>query len=79
MLFRFVHDRYGRGTKLFGALLLLGTSTVCIAFLPGYEEAGAVTIVLLAALRITQGMAVGGAWDGLPSLLARSAPPNRKG
>jgi MFS family permease len=79
MLGRFVHDRYGRGTKLFGALLLLGTSTVCIAFLPGYEEAGAVTIVLLAVLRITQGMAVGGAWDGLPSLLARSAPPNRKG
>jgi MFS family permease len=79
MLGRFVHDRYGRGTKLFGALLLLGTSTVCIAFLPGYDDVGAVAIVLLAALRITQGMAVGGAWDGLPSLLAISAPPGRKG
>ena len=79
LLFRFVHDRYGRGTKLFGALLLLGTSTVCIAFLPGYYEAGAVSIVLLAALRITQGMAVGGAWDGLPSLLAITAPQGRKG
>ncbi len=79
MLFRFVHDRYGRGTKLFGALLLLGTSTVFIAFLPGYAEVGAVSIVLLAALRITQGMAVGGAWDGLPSLLAITAPADRKG
>ncbi|MEM9256119.1 MAG: MFS transporter [Pseudomonadota bacterium] len=79
LLFRFVHDRHGRGTKLSAALMLLGTSTVCIAFLPGYETAGAVSIVLLVVLRFTQGMAVGGAWDGLPSLLAVSAPQGRKG
>ncbi len=79
LLFRRVHDRYGRGTKLFGALLLLGSSTVGIAFLPGYHDLGALTIVLLAVLRFTQGMAVGGAWDGLPSLLALTAPPHRRG
>lgn len=79
VLFRLLHDRHGRGTKLFAALLMLGTSTVCIAFLPGYDEMGAVAIVLLAVLRVTQGMAVGGAWDGLPSLLALTAPPDRKG
>lgn len=79
LLFRFVHERHGRGTKLFGALLLLGTSTVCIAFLPGYDDLGAVSIVLLSVARFTQGMAVGGAWDGLPSLLAITAPRNRRG
>jgi len=79
LLFRVVQERHGRGTKLFGALLLLGTSTVCIAFLPGYMEIGAVSIALLAGLRFAQGMAVGGAWDGLPSLLAISAPAERKG
>jgi MFS family permease len=79
LLFRYVHDRHGRGAKLFGALLLLGSATVSIAFLPGYETLGGVSIALLAALRIAQGMAVGGAWDGLPSLLAISAPREHKG
>ncbi len=79
LIFRVVHDRYGRATKLTGALLLLGSATVCIAFLPGYAEVGATAIVLLAVLRIIQGIAVGGAWDGLPSLLATTAPADRKG
>jgi hypothetical protein len=30
-------------------------------------------------LRIGQGLALGGSWDGLPSLLAVNAPPNRRG
>lgn len=79
ILFRFVHDRYGRAAKLTASLFLLGTSTVVIAFLPGYEEIGATAIWLLAALRITQGLGVGGAWDGLPSLLAVSAPEGKRG
>ncbi len=77
--FRIIHDRYGREVKLTMALLLLGTATVVIAFLPGYAEIGATAIWLLAALRIIQGFAVGGAWDGLPSLLAIRAPEGRKG
>lgn len=79
LIFRIVHDRYGRAAKLTGALLLLGTSTVSIAFLPGYEQIGATAIVLLALLRVAQGIAVGGAWDGLPSLLAVTAPEDRSG
>lgn len=79
LLFRIIHDRYGRTSKLTGSLFLMGTSTVCIAFLPGYETIGVTAIVLLSALRITQGIAVGGAWDGLPSLLAVTAPDNKRG
>ena len=79
ILFRLIHDRYGRATKLTGALFLLGTSTVAIAFLPGFEEIGATAIWLLTALRIAQGIGVGGAWDGLPSLLAVTAPQQKKG
>lgn len=78
-IFRIVYDRYGRASKLTSSLFLLGTSTVCIAFLPGYEAIGETAIVLLAVLRILQGMAVGGAWDGLPSLLAVTSPPDRRG
>ncbi|MEM7404086.1 MAG: MFS transporter [Pseudomonadota bacterium] len=78
-VFRVIHVRYGRPAKLTSALFLLGTSTVCIAFLPGYAEIGVTAIALLAALRVTQGLAVGGAWDGLPSLLAVTAPPGKRG
>jgi MFS family permease len=74
-----VQRRWGRGTKLTMALFLLGTSTVGIAFLPGFETAGFASIVLLSVLRIGQGLALGGSWDGLPSLLALNAPANRRG
>lgn len=74
-----VQRRWGRATKLTMALFLLGTSTVGIAFLPGYESAGVLSIVLLSILRVGQGLALGGSWDGLPSLLAMNAPPNRRG
>lgn len=78
-LFIAIDRRFGRGTKLTTALLLLGTSTVAVAFLPGYEQVGIWSAVLLAALRIGQGVALGGTWDGMASLLALTAPPHRRG
>jgi MFS family permease len=79
IVFMDIQRRWGRYTKLTLALLLLGTSTVGIAFLPGWEQLGFVAIAVLALLRIGQGIALGGAWDGLPSLLALSAPPEKRG
>ncbi|WGF86743.1 MFS transporter [Marinivivus vitaminiproducens] len=70
---------HGRGTKLTIALFLLGTSTVAIAFLPGYDQIGAASVWLLALARIGQGFALGGVWDGLASLLALSAPDRKRG
>jgi MFS family permease len=40
---------------------------------------GATAIVLLSLLRIGQGLALGGSWDGLPSLLALNAPQKKRG
>lgn len=71
--------RFGRSMKLTASLLLLGTSTVGIALLPGYHAAGFTGIALLALCRIGQGLAQGGSWDGLPSLLALNAPEKRRG
>jgi MFS family permease len=79
IVFMDIQRRWGRGTKLTLALFLLGSSTVGIAFLPGYGTLGYMAIVLLAILRVGQGVALGGSWDGLPSLLALSAPSNRRG
>jgi len=71
--------RWGRGTKLTVALFLLGVCTVGMAFLPGYKDVGLTAVVALLILRIGQGLALGGSWDGLPSLLAMSAPKERRG
>jgi MFS family permease len=74
-----IQRRYGREAKLTAAIFMLGTATAGIAFLPTYESIGPTAIVLLAVFRIAQGIALGGSWDGLPSLLAMSAPQNRRG
>lgn len=77
--FMWIDRNYGRGTKLTVALVILGGSTASIAFLPGYETIGYWAVALLALFRLGQGFALGGAWDGLASLLNLSAPTNRRG
>jgi MFS family permease len=79
VLFFAIDRNYGRATKLTAALFLLGGSTAGVAFLPGYATLGIWSIVILAGFRLLQGIALGGAWDGLSSLLALNAPPNRRG
>ncbi len=79
VLFMHIQQRLGREAKLTIALFLLGISTAGIAFLPGHASLGAAAIVLLSVFRVGQGIALGGAWDGLPSLLALNAPPERRG
>lgn len=74
-----IQARWSRGTKLTIALFLLGTATAGIAFLPGYADIGIAAVVLLACFRCLQGLALGGSWDGLPSLLALNAPKDRRG
>src|SRR5262245_11974469 len=78
-IFTAIDRQYGRAAKLTVALFLLGTSTVAIAFLPGYSAIGVASIWLLSLARVGQGLAWGGAWDGLAPLLAVNAPPHQKG
>jgi MFS family permease len=77
--FMAIQQRFGREAKLTVALFLLGISTAGIAFLPSYASLGFTAIVLLSIFRVGQGIALGGSWDGLPSLLAMNAPENRRG
>ena len=79
LIFLRVDSVLGRGTKLTIALFLLGGSTAAVAFLPGYETIGIWSAILLGLFRIGQGIALGGAWDGLSSLLALNAPEDRRG
>lgn len=77
--FMAIQRRFGRETKLTAALFMLGSATAGIAFLPTYSHLGAASIALLVLFRIGQGVALGGSWDGLPSLLALTAPADRRG
>ena len=79
LVFMEIQKRFGRGVKLTAALFLLGVSTAGMAFLPSYATLGFTAIVLLSVLRFAQGIALGGSWDGLSSLLALTAPKAQRG
>ncbi|MBP7001069.1 MFS transporter [Amaricoccus sp.] len=79
LIFMAIDRRWGRGVKLTLALFLLGCATAGIAFAPDYSVAGGYAIVILATMRLAQGIALGGTWDGLASLLAMNAPENKRG
>jgi MFS family permease len=79
VIFTAIDRVHGRSAKLTTALFLLGCSTVALAFLPGQSEVGAASVWLLALFRIGQGLAWGGTWDGMASLLALHAPERRQG
>lgn len=67
-------DRVGRKATLVASLLLMGVSTVGIAFLPGYASAGFLAPVLLCVLRFGQGFGLGGEWGGAALLAVENAP-----
>ena len=79
LIFMAIDRRWGRGAKLTLALFLLGCSTAGIAFTPDYSVAGVYEILILTMMRISQGIAVGGTWDGLASLLAMNVSENERG
>lgn len=79
LLFTEIDRRHGRGVKLAIALFLLGGSTMAIALLPSHAQAGALSAWLLGFFRLCQGVALGGAWDGLPTLLALNSPREKRG
>jgi MFS family permease len=76
---RKLQRRIGKAGKITVALMLLGTSTVAIGLLPGYDQIGWLAPALLAALRIVQGLGLGGSWDGLTLQLKSAAPKDRDG
>lgn len=79
LVFMAVQRHFSREIKLTIALFLLGGATVAVSALPTYSRWGELSIVALAILRLGQGFAQGGTWDGLPSLLALNAPENKRG
>ncbi len=76
---RHVERKIGRAGKITLALMILGSSTVAIGLLPGYDRIGILAPFLLAGLRFMQGIGLGGAWDGITLQLKSAAPKGREG
>ena len=57
-------DRMGRKRVLFVTLMMMGVSTFLIGALPTYGSVGLLAPLMLAFLRLTQGLALGGEWGG---------------
>lgn len=75
VLFGHFGDRIGRKSTLVASLLLMGISTLLIAFLPTYAMAGWIAPLLLCILRFGQGLGLGGEWGGAALLAVEYAPP----
>lgn len=67
-------DRIGRKSTLVASLMLMGLSTLLIAFLPTYAMVGWVAPLLLCVLRFGQGFGLGGEWGGASLLAVEYAP-----
>ena len=67
-------DRIGRKSTLVASLMLMGLSTLLIAFLPTYAMVGWVAPLLLCILRFGQGFGLGGEWGGASLLAVEYAP-----
>jgi MFS family permease len=78
VLFGHFGDRHGRKSTLVASLLIMGLSTLGIAFLPTYATAGWIAPVMLCVLRFGQGLALGGEWGGAVLLAVENAPPGWK-
>lgn len=71
-------DRIGRKATLVAALMTMGCATVIIGLLPTYASIGIAAPILLALLRFTQGLGLGGEWGGAVLLATENAPPGKK-
>jgi MFS family permease len=78
LVFGHLGDRLGRKRALIATLVLMGLSSSAIGFLPTYSQVGMCASVLLIALRIIQGISVGGEWGGAVLMTGEHAPEGRR-
>jgi MFS transporter, MHS family, shikimate and dehydroshikimate transport protein len=72
-------DKIGRKAMLIVTLSLMGVATFLVGLLPTYSRIGLWAPLLLVALRLCQGVAVGGEWGGAVVMAAEHAQARFKG
>ncbi len=79
VLFGHFGDRLGRKAMLVLTLSTMGASTFLVGVLPTYAVIGVWAPLLLVALRLCQGIAVGGEWGGAVLMASEHAHARSKG
>ena len=79
VLFGYIGDRVGRRPALLITIVAIGVATGLIGVLPDFGTIGLAAPVMLAILRLVQGLAVGGEWGGAMTIAVEHAPIEKRG
>ena len=72
-------DMIGRKYTFLVTILIMGLSTFIVGILPNYASIGVAAPVILIALRMLQGLALGGEYGGAATYVAEHAPHGKRG
>jgi predicted MFS family arabinose efflux permease len=79
LVFGRLGDMIGRKYTFLVTILIMGASTFIVGLLPSYASIGIAAPVILIALRMLQGLALGGEYGGAATYVAEHAPHGRRG
>ncbi|WP_345784818.1 MFS transporter [Roseisolibacter agri] len=79
LVFGRLGDLVGRKYTFLVTILIMGLSTFVVGVLPSYASIGILAPVILVALRLLQGLALGGEYGGAATYVAEHAPPGKRG
>jgi MFS family permease len=79
LVFGRLGDLVGRKYTFLVTILIMGVSTFLVGLLPSYAQIGWIAPVALIALRMAQGLALGGEYGGAAVYVAEHAPVGRRG
>jgi predicted MFS family arabinose efflux permease len=79
LIFGRLGDTIGRKYTFLVTMSLMGVGTFFIGILPGYASWGIAAPIVLIALRLVQGLALGGEYGGAAIYVAEHAPPGKRG
>ena len=79
LMFGRLGDMVGRKHTFLITIVIMGLSTALVGVLPSYATAGVIAPVALVALRLLQGLALGGEYGGAATYVGEHAPPGKRG
>ncbi|WP_271897702.1 MFS transporter [Candidatus Phyllobacterium onerii] len=79
LVFGRIGDLVGRKYTFLVTIMIMGLSTFLVGILPGSGSWGIAAPIILIALRMLQGLALGGEYGGAATYVAEHAPDNRRG
>src|SRR4030081_1649115 len=79
LFFGRIGDLVGRKYTFLITIVVMGASTAAVGLLPTYASIGFVAPILLVALRLLQGLALGGEYGGAATYVAEHSRPGRRG